>query len=67
MKRSFQSNGSLASTARGRSLHVVLLELQAATPHLFDGSAHVGHLDDGLRELPRRPGLSGIDEELVSD
>jgi hypothetical protein len=36
---------------------VALLELDAATAHSFEGSAHVGHLDDGL---PRRPGLGGI-------
>jgi hypothetical protein len=31
---------------------VVLLELHAAAPHLFDGYAHVGHMEDGLGELP---------------
>ena len=63
---------SLASTRHpsdaalgSRLWGVVLLELDAATPHLLDRSAHVGHLDDGLREFPRRPGLSGIDEESV--
>ncbi len=44
---------------------VVVLELHAATPHLFDGSARFGDLDDGLREFPRRPRLGWIDKELV--
>jgi hypothetical protein len=35
-----------------RLRRVVLLELHAAAPRLFDGNAHVGHMDDGLRELP---------------
>jgi len=35
-----------------RLWRVVLFELHAATSHLFDGSAHVGHMDDRLRELP---------------
>ena len=37
---------------------VVLLELHATTPHLFDGSPHFGDLDDGLRELART-GIAG--------
>ena len=36
-----------------------------ATPHLFDCSAYVGDLNDGLRESSGRPRLGGIDEELV--
>jgi hypothetical protein len=42
-------HASLGSRFRG----LVLLELAAATSHLFDGSAHVGDLSDDLRELPR--------------
>ena len=29
------------------------------------GSAHTGHMDDRLRELPRRPDPGGTDEQLV--
>ena len=55
------SNAFLCPRLRG----VVLLELNAATPHLFDGSAHFADLNHGLRELARRPRAAGYDEELV--
>jgi hypothetical protein len=62
---------SLASIRRARNAilrpglrGVVLLELDAPTSHLFDGSPHFGDLDDSLRELPRRPRAGGIEEEL---
>ncbi|MGB7050744.1 MAG: hypothetical protein WBG41_04180 [Acidimicrobiales bacterium] len=41
------SNAVLGVRLRG----VVLLELHAATSQLFDDSAHVGDLKDGLGEL----------------
>ena len=51
--RRLASTGHPGNAVFGPRLRrVVLLELHAATPHLFDGGAHVGHMDDGLRELP---------------
>src|SRR5580692_10679109 len=65
-------NHALASTGRpGNAVLcpclrcVVLLELDTANPHFCDDRAHVADLNYGLREFPRRPLPSWIDEESV--